>query len=451
MAMGVGEITTQPKFSRILSLPHNREDHFRLRYCPICARKDREKYGETYWHRRHQIRGLNVCSQHGCRLVDSAVSLMSYNASYVLKCAELEICETDCGESGVNNRLGDFASYVVEILEQDRFAPYNETLKMLYGKSKMLYAYGRHKGVDMESLNRDFRAWKQDVGMENGISEMWQIKKLLSGYRRNPYEVCQIAFFLKADIEEIAHPSMERDDATSFDDRVSELIMGEKRFREIAGEVGVSLSTIQNICDERGLHRIRKRKGEEERKTQRIKEERKYWLDLMKKYPNMSYNALCQIKEHRKHINYLRRNDREWTDAHWFQGCKKKREMKDWKKLDDEMLPKVQEIIAALQLGRPQNICVYAVAKRTDISSRTFNAYLPKCKAEIRKYETSTNELYAKQVIWAIGEVRKEGKIPDWKQIKRLTNIGKDKALTCLPYLKVIAEPEVYELVQGML
>jgi hypothetical protein len=44
----------------------------RLRFCPECAREDRENFGETYWHRIHQVTGVEVCPQHEAFLEDSA-------------------------------------------------------------------------------------------------------------------------------------------------------------------------------------------------------------------------------------------------------------------------------------------------------------------------------------------------------------------------------------------
>ncbi|HEY9795286.1 MAG TPA: TnsD family transposase [Leptolyngbyaceae cyanobacterium] len=35
-----------------------------LRFCPLCAIEDRKQYGEMYWHRLHQIPGVEVCSTH---------------------------------------------------------------------------------------------------------------------------------------------------------------------------------------------------------------------------------------------------------------------------------------------------------------------------------------------------------------------------------------------------
>lgn len=45
----------------------------RLRYCPACVLEDREVYGEEYWHRVHQLPGVEVCPKHGVFLVASSV------------------------------------------------------------------------------------------------------------------------------------------------------------------------------------------------------------------------------------------------------------------------------------------------------------------------------------------------------------------------------------------
>jgi hypothetical protein len=44
-----------------------------LRYCPMCVESDRKKYGECYWHRLHQIPGVEICPEHLVFLEDSQV------------------------------------------------------------------------------------------------------------------------------------------------------------------------------------------------------------------------------------------------------------------------------------------------------------------------------------------------------------------------------------------
>lgn len=65
-----------------------------LRYCPLCVRSDRTEYGECYWHRVHQVMGVEVCPHHGTWLEESAVPARSLRS-----CNELQSANTvvkDC-------------------------------------------------------------------------------------------------------------------------------------------------------------------------------------------------------------------------------------------------------------------------------------------------------------------------------------------------------------------
>lgn len=45
------------------------------RYCPTCAREDQERYGETYWHRAHQLPAITLCTEHRTPLVQTSIRL----------------------------------------------------------------------------------------------------------------------------------------------------------------------------------------------------------------------------------------------------------------------------------------------------------------------------------------------------------------------------------------
>lgn len=51
--------------------------HFR--FCPVCLREEIEKYGEPYWHRLHQISGVEVCPVHCVMLQNSTVKISGDN------------------------------------------------------------------------------------------------------------------------------------------------------------------------------------------------------------------------------------------------------------------------------------------------------------------------------------------------------------------------------------
>lgn len=41
-----------------------------LRACPVCKKQDKQRYGESYWHREHQIPYMTVCPKHHCHLME---------------------------------------------------------------------------------------------------------------------------------------------------------------------------------------------------------------------------------------------------------------------------------------------------------------------------------------------------------------------------------------------
>ncbi len=60
----------------------------RLRFCPACFREEQEKYGEAYWHRLHQLRGVVVCPAHLTLLQDSSVAVRAANKHEFIAASE---------------------------------------------------------------------------------------------------------------------------------------------------------------------------------------------------------------------------------------------------------------------------------------------------------------------------------------------------------------------------
>lgn len=50
-----------------------------FRFCPKCLQEDLNKYGETYWHRLHQIPGVLFCLTHKIPLQNSSISIQGTN------------------------------------------------------------------------------------------------------------------------------------------------------------------------------------------------------------------------------------------------------------------------------------------------------------------------------------------------------------------------------------
>ncbi|GBG55935.1 hypothetical protein SPFL3102_02874 [Sporomusaceae bacterium FL31] len=73
-----------------------------LRFCPICRIEDIQKYGETYWHRLHQIPGVLVCPHHKVILQDSLI-LTSKSNKQTFHAATEDVCPLTPRAVGFSN------------------------------------------------------------------------------------------------------------------------------------------------------------------------------------------------------------------------------------------------------------------------------------------------------------------------------------------------------------
>jgi hypothetical protein len=53
-----------------------------LKFCPECFDTEVEQYGEPYWHRFHQIPGMEICTKHRILLLDSTVLTDGHGIHY---------------------------------------------------------------------------------------------------------------------------------------------------------------------------------------------------------------------------------------------------------------------------------------------------------------------------------------------------------------------------------
>lgn len=77
----------------------------RLRYCPKCHKNDRECYGEPYWHRLHQMPGVEVCPRHNGFLEESHVERRTTGRWSRLTTAEEGATACDLRAVNDSNRL----------------------------------------------------------------------------------------------------------------------------------------------------------------------------------------------------------------------------------------------------------------------------------------------------------------------------------------------------------
>lgn len=377
-------VKMQGNYHNLLPMQKSKDGRKRyLRYCPVCVKEDREKYGETYWHRIHQMIGIEVCPRHGCHLVDAACVSVG-KASPDLKSAEESVHgsrhEILKPKEGLDENLARYMSVVFESeidLENDISVG-----KFLHSRLEGTpYCSVRGEQRNIGKLHQDFSEYYKELS-SNYFTELWQIQKVFTDDRVNFNEICMIAMFLKIPVQDLVHRRLpEKSSQERFDEEIYKLHEQGLKYPEIAERLGASYDVVKMIGE--------KRYG----------------------------------KYHREPKQSMKVGAKAY----------------DWQKIDKDTLPKVKEAIRNLWgdgIERPQKITIYKVERFLNIPSKRISTYLPMCRAEIEKYRESQEAYWAREILWAIEKLKRERKALNWKNIRTLTNIRKKDMLRTLSMLE---------------
>jgi hypothetical protein len=134
----------------------------RLRFCPVCKQEDEEYFGETYWHRLHQLPGVEVCPSHQIFLESSNVALRAGRNSLLFVPAEQAAHSAVIRHLSPSNRehhiLLKIARDAAWLLEQHGVgtaptALYNRYLRLLIDRGLATYTGSIH----VEKLLDEFK------------------------------------------------------------------------------------------------------------------------------------------------------------------------------------------------------------------------------------------------------------------------------------------------------
>jgi len=134
-----------------------------LRFCPVCRQEDEERFGETYWHRLHQLPGVEVCPLHQVFLEDSNVALRAGRNSLLFVPAEQAIRSAAIRRLSLSNRehqiLLRIARDAAWLLEQPSVgtapnALYNRYLRLLIDRGLATYTGSIYVGKLLNEFKR---------------------------------------------------------------------------------------------------------------------------------------------------------------------------------------------------------------------------------------------------------------------------------------------------------
>lgn len=369
-----------------------------LRFCPTCAQEDRQRYGETYWHRIHQLPEIRVCAKHSCHLCDTGTP-MSSNVSPAFYPAEVTIPYDVVPRLCDNTLELQIAQYVSSTLESQCDMELSVSVGAFL-RSRLegtKYNSPRGEACYLALLHNDIQKHYQGVDTY-GFTEAWQLSKLLTGNRHNFYEVCLVASFLGIQPEELSNMSLPKETPYDrFDRLVHEMRAQGLKSPEIGRRLGASNEIVKKV-----------------------------WAGAYHHVSNVS--EPCQPTP---------------------RGC-----AIDWNVLDKETLPKVRKIVSELQNfhseTRPNRITKGAVSRFLGLRERQINN-LPKCLKYIKSRSEPLEIHHARCLIWAYLQLSKSGETITQTRLQQKLNCRTCHMIDALPHLEKFASHDVVEGIRAVI
>ena len=365
-----------------------------IKYCPICASKAREVHGEAYFTRNANIRGVDICAKHNCRLKNTNIEI-SGKQSARLFVAETEIkdVEPEFVKDGLELHL---AKYITDVFQSpvymDNTVKIGKFLNSKLEGTKYLSARGKMRNVTL--LFNEFMEFYKELPNQ-GITKLSQMQKIFTGYRWDFYEVCQIAYFLGINVDDLVNPRLPDVSQTEiFNEKVARLYDAGLGCHRIAREIGCSSSTARNA------------------------------------------NRIKPKAEH---------------DYSGRKGIKRD----DWEQMDENMLQQVRDTCEQIYYnagGRPGHVTVNAVCRGLGFPDKRFD-YLPKCRKVIYGYEEKKEVYWAREVVWCYQDLMGSKGEEDirWRDIRNITNLRKDNFIASFPYLEQFADERTADKIKSLL
>ena len=228
-----------------------RSNGISMRYCSICVKEDREKYGETYWHREHQFVGINVCTKHKCYLIDSKMSVKSIDKSEFYT-AEYVIGQHDDAEISNNKFEIKFAKYFTEVINTESN---NDSNIVEYLNTILLNSKYRANGCLLKDFNKlydDYYELCKKINT-NIISSQPSLREILKGKCRT-LDICILGMLLNISPYDLVNRVLPSTNKKDINDQVIFLRDVKKMsYDRIAKELNASKRTVERIYHSRKI------------------------------------------------------------------------------------------------------------------------------------------------------------------------------------------------------
>lgn len=356
------------------------------RYCPLCAQNDMEKYGETYWHRLHQIPDLRICPIHKVYLSKTQKAVQS-NLEMVVPLFPIE--------SPIKQPISQEEIEVSQLIADLLMAPCDMELHSApYLLDEPLVKNGFRsvtgKQTDITALI-DALQKKLYVPTDLGqgpIPNNCSKNNIVEVFKKNRTPiislVIHLAWLLGMNTQDLLAPSTEVTVTERWEQEISILFKQGWTKGELVNKYAVSEETVENTLIGLGLYTRKScvRPALEKQKDIRRTACRNEILKAIQETGMTRQKIKNRKSPYFRSYYWLMKNDRDWIvqvinklpDVRVPSSCKI-----NWEEKDEETYPKIVDFFAK---NPPKPVYLITICVETGIR-REWLKHMPRCREYI--------------------------------------------------------------------
>lgn len=353
-----------------------------IKYCPVCVEEDREKYGETYWHREWMIPEIRACYKHHCYLYDGVE--MNATNEQILCPAEVNI-PTDTELQRSDAISDQIASYAHELMNNEH------TLQVPLEKILMQELIGTEYISKAGGKLKIKRLWDDLISFYNEdaflIRRQRRLSDILHGKIQAPFEIIRVLVYFQIPIEKVYGTKSVGDPYKESCDQIIHLYKTGMSQTQIAKKLNLSRRNVEWIC------------------TRYMKEQRGELIKIQDRPNNQKHKQ-----------EELRRKDTDLA-----------RRLKII--MDDDFFSDFEECITCESIFR--KLEGYGI-----FLNKNCMRSLPKCDTLIRSYCESYEHYWARKLCRAVNEIEEEHVGVTIGQIQKRTFLSRDRIVRSMEEIR---------------
>lgn len=217
-----------------------------LKYCPLCVSNDRKIYGETYWHRIHQIPEAEICPVHQCRLLIADIPFKYKNV-----CGLFTAEEYSCNNEVlyIKNELEiSFTNYLtgsltIPLTDTSKEEVSNHLHYLLF-KNGYYTAYPpkRKLGLLLNDINKRYSSMREKI-----IHSTKVLNDTLFVKNSYPFTILLLFHYFGVSISEL-NKNLSDPGFVPINDLVLKMFCSGKTFKEISECLEIPYEYIFDLC-----------------------------------------------------------------------------------------------------------------------------------------------------------------------------------------------------------